>query len=708
MYQSFRTVGVLGVFLSYIGISAYAQTPAPSPASDVQRIPRQTSSTTAAAQGIFRTQSGLGLGSVRVLLAPEDGGMSVTTNTTGDGVFRMLDLRPGRYLLTATLVGYLPVLREGIELRAGEVFVLEQTLLPEAGAPEPASLPVPELPSVYRNVPLAPLPPASVSIAASPTEITPSDKIFTRASNRWEYDFPEYRRYSPPTLNTAPKGGDVQYTQGRWYDPFNTNRLKGDAPIFGQQTFLNLLLASDTNTEGRRLPTTSNLASADPDAEEVFGRFGQFFLSQNFSLSADLFHGDTSYRPADWRVKFTPEFNINYFKVRENGIVSVDPRRGTTRLDTKIGIQEAFVEARIKSLSTAFDFVSVRAGIQTFNSDFRGFIFFDQEPGVRIFGNLRSNRYQYNLAYFTMLEKDSNSGLNSMSYRGRQVFVANLYRQDFIKPGYTIQASFHYDKDDATLQFDTNRFLVRPAAIGIARPHKIRSYYYGLTGDGHIGRINITHAFYQVLGYDSRNLIAGKRTDINAQMAAAEASIDKDWFRLRASVFFSSGDDNPRDGTARGFDAILDNTSFGGGIFSFWNREGIRLTGSGVALVHGGSLIPSLRSSKTQGQASFVNPGLILYNAGMDVELTPKLRAVLNFSTVQFHHTQPLELLLFQAPIRRGVGADTGLGFLYRPEHSDNIVFQGGFNAFAPFGGFRDIYTTPMLYSVFSNVRFQF
>jgi hypothetical protein len=88
--------------------------------------------------------------------------------------------------------------------------------------------------------------------------------------------------------------------------------------------------------------------------------------------------------------------------------------------------------------------------------------------------------------------------------------------------------------------------------------------------------------------------------------------------------------------------------------------------------------------------------------------LTPKLRAVLNFSAIQFHHTEPLELLLFQAPIRRGVGADTGIGFLYRPALSDNMVVLGGFNAFSPFSGFRDIYTSPTLYSVFSNVRFQF
>jgi len=312
------------------------------------------------------------------------------------------------------------------------------------------------------------------------------------------------------------------------------------------------------------------------------------------------------------------------------------------------------------------------------------------------------------VAAFTMLEKDTNSGLNSFEYRHQQVYVANLYRQDFIKLGYTIQVSFHYDKDDPTRQFDQNNFLFRPAPIGAVKPHAIRAYYYGLTGDGHIGRINVNHAFYQVLGHDTLNPIAGRPVDINAQMAALELSLDRDWLRYRVSFFWSSGDDNPRDGTARGFDAIFDSPNFAGGIFSFWNREGVRLTGSGVGLVGGDSLVPSLRSSKIEGQANFVNPGLFIYNAGVDADVLPKLRVFGNLNFVRFHHTEPLELLLFQKPIHAGVGADLGIGVKYRPLLSDNISFTAGFNTFFPFQGFQEISTGRTLYSLFTNVRFQF
>jgi len=527
--------------------------------------------------------------------------------------------------------------------------------------------------------------------------------VFTPLPDRWKFDWPDYQRYGP-----ADKNAEAPYVKGHWYDPFNRNKLKGDYPIFGQRTFLNLNLVSDTAVTGRKLPVPSGLGSDDPDSAEFFGRMGQFAYSQNFSFSATLFHGDTAYRPVDWQIKFTPEINVNYLKVRENGIVNPDVRAGTARLDAHAALQEAFVEAKIADLSKSFDFASFRAGVQTFNSDFRGFVFFDQEPGLRLFGTLDSNRYQFNAAYFSMLEKDSNSGLNSMAYRNQQVLVGNLYRQDFLKPGYNIQVSFHYDKDDATLQYDTNGFLVRPAAVGLARPHKVRSYYYGLTGDGHIGRLNLTHAFYQVLGYDSKNPIAGKRTDINAQMAAAELSWDRNWIRFRGSFFWASGDDNPRDGTARGFDAILDNSNFAGGFFSFWNREGIRLTGSGVSLVSPGSLLPSLRSSKTQGQANFVNPGIFIYNGGADVEITPKLRGVLNLNVIRFAQTEPLELILLQAPIHNGVGVDSGFGVTYRPPLTENMVITGAFNAFSPAQGFRDIFTDKTLFSVAANVRFRF
>ena len=598
--------------------------------------------------------------------------------------------------------------RSDLIVRAGELVSVEVTLVSTVNGvtrriPDELSAPS------YRDLPRAA--PEDTN-GVQPGAIPPDQNVFIKDADRWKFDWPEYRRYGP--RDEAP------YEPKHAYDPFHRNKLKGDYPIFGQQTFLAITLTSDTFVDGRGLPAASGVSTSSPNSSNFFGQFGQFALAENLAFSFDLFHGDTSFKPVDWRIKVTPEVNVNYLAVQENGIVNQDVTAGTTRLDAHLGLQEAFFEAKIKDLSHNYDFVSTRLGIQTFNSDFRGFIFFDQEPGARVFGNLGANRYQYNLAYFAMLEKDTNSGLNSMSYRHQQVMVANLYRQDFLKPGYTIQASYHFNKDDPSVQFDTNNFLVRPAPVGAVfsngklQTNTIRAHYLGVTGDGHFGWLNINHAFYQVLGHDAFNVIANAVSprnggrDINAQMAALELSVDRDWMRYRASFFWASGDKHPQGSTERGFDAILDNSNFAGGFFSFWNREGIRLTSTGVGLVQGDSLLPTLRTNKLEGQSNFVNPGVFIYNAATDIDITPKLRAVLNLNLIRFDHTEPLELLLFQSRVHAGVGADSGIGLVYRPALSENIAITGVFNVFAPFQGFKDIYTGSTLYSVAANVRFRF
>ena len=90
--------------------------------------------------------------------------------------------------------------------------------------------------------------------------------------------------------------------------------------------------------------------------------------------------------------------------------------------------------------------------------------------------------------------------MNTFIDRPKQTLIANCYRQDFIWPGYTAQLNFVYDRDRASMLFDRNDFLVRPDPAGVATPHSVNSYYLGWTGEGHINRFNISHAFYEVLG----------------------------------------------------------------------------------------------------------------------------------------------------------------------------------------------------------------
>jgi hypothetical protein len=431
-----------------------------------------------------------------------------------------------------------------------------------------------------------------------------------------------------------------------------------------------------------------------------------------------VFEGDTAFKPASQRLKATLIANLNYLRVEENAIVKPDVRRGTTRTNGFLALQEIWYERKLRDLSPNYDFLSIRAGSQPFSSDFRGFIFSDTNTGVRLFGNYASNRFQYNLALFDRREKDTNSGLNTLwERRGQQVLVANLYWQDFLRKGFTEEFSIHQMHDQKSFKYDRNGILVRPAPVGVFTPHSINATYLGAAGLGHIGRINIDHALYLVWGRDSLNPIAGpdpKLRDrdsqrVSAGMAALELSIDRDWYRPRLGFFYATGDRHPRDRDAHGFDSIYDSANFAGGGFSFFNRLGIKLAGSGVALVERGSLLPSLRSSKDEGQPNYVNPGVRLVTAGLDVDVTPRLKAIFTANAIALDTTKPVEALLFQGNIHRHLGEDISLGARFRPYLNNNVAIVGGVAAFKPGQGFEDIYErSKTLYHVFTNVILTF
>jgi hypothetical protein len=481
--------------------------------------------------------------------------------------------------------------------------------------------------------------------------------------DRWRIGFPEYDRYG----DRGARGRDVPFNRGSWYNPYEQNVLKGDRPIFGNDIFMILSGVSTTAVEIRRTPSGNNVSSANPDSNNFFGRPESLSFSETVQVSFELFKGQTVFQPRRWAFKISPTFSVpNYLNARENGIVNVDVRRGTNRTDYWVSLEEAFGEVKLFDTNDNYDFVSIRAGIQPFTADFRGFLYSDNNLGVRGFGGLSNNKSQFNFAWFHQLEKDTNSNLNAFKFRKQNVYIANFFRQDFLTKGYTIQAVGAFNDDRGDIHYDDNGFLVRPALVGSARVHKVQAGYVGVNGDGHIGLWNLTNSYYFAFGRDTFNPIAGHKTDIRAHMAAVEVSRDMDWLRFRGSFFFASGDEDPTDDVAGGFDAIFDDPNFAGGQFSYWNRQGIRLVSTEIGLVQPNSLLPSLRSSKTEGQANFVNPGIFIYNAGVDAELTQTVKAIFNANYLRFHRTEPLEYVLFQPGVRHDIGFDLSLGVVYR------------------------------------------
>ena len=553
---------------------------------------------------------------------------------------------------------------------------------------------------------------------AGPSSVIPREPQtsadFVPIEDRWRSGYPFWDRYG----HGHRLDDDYPFNPGRVTDPFNQNVLKGDYPIAGQHTFLETTGQSFSIFEGRQVPTptTPFEATERPGTYNFFGRNGQFIFLQFFSYSFDLFHGDAAFKPVDWRIKITPIFNMNNLSLQELGNTSPNTLQGTSRFRTFFTLQEWFVEKKIADLSSDYDFMSVRVGSQPFSSDFRNFLFADVNRAVRLFGTRNANRDQFNLAYFSQQEKDTNSLLNTFDNRHQNLIFANYYRQDFLFPGYTVQGSVNYDNDQPTVKYDKNRFLVRPDPVGVVKPHEVDVVYLGLAGDGHIGRYNLTHQFYWALGRDSMNPLANRAQNINGKFFAIEGSYDRDWVRFRTSFLYSSGDHNPNNGTSTGFDTIFNSLlgggqQFAGGQFSFWQRQNLPLFG--VNLVNRGSLIPDLRSSQIQGQANFVNPGLFLYNAGVDFDITPKLKMINNVNLLFFDSTAPLEQFLFAGKIDRSIGTDISAGFEYRPLVSDNVIMMFGVATLVPGQGLRALFNNSnnrvgLMDQVFLNLTLQY
>ncbi|MFN3469630.1 MAG: hypothetical protein ACK4Z7_07975 [Novosphingobium sp.] len=512
-------------------------------------------------------------------------------------------------------------------------------------------------------------------------------------------------------------------------DPFHHSLLKGDRPLArgkrpgflkGDDWFLIAGAVSDTIVEPRSFPIpVGNQTTSDPGQIDVFGRSNSLVLAQTFIASVSLLKGMTAFKPPTVEYRIAIAGNINHVQVPERRVLFVEPSKGTRRTDGFVGVQEAFVDYHLGRFDTKrYDFVSVRAGIQPMQSDFRGFLFNDNQLGIRLFGNRDNNRFQFNLAAFWRLEKDTNSGLNDITQSPRDDFVlmANLYRQDFPVVGLTsqISATWNINRERGQVAVDKNGFPVRPALLGDLRSRSYDVVYLGYAADGHIGRLNLTAQVYGALGSDSNNFLTSGPARIRAFMAAAELSYDFDWTRIRLSGLWASGDDDPYDRVEGGFDAIFENPQFAGADTSYWVRQTIPFAGGGRAVSVNGrnGILNSLRSSKEQGQSNFTNPGTMLLGLGTDFDLTPTLRVSTNVNHLWFENTKVLQVLRNEGSIPRAIGWDASVSAIWRPNASQNLVFRLSGAMLEPGAGFDDLFAQQgkarRFYSVLANATLAF
>lgn len=495
-----------------------------------------------------------------------------------------------------------------------------------------------------------------------------------------------------------------------WYDPYNQNTYKADKPIRHGDEFINLSVIADGLYEYRRLPTPVGGQGTNKGGENgIFGDPQSTLFNGNLILNAVYIKGDTTFKPPEYELHLTPVLNYNYATAGEAGVLNINPAAGRSRSDQWIGLQEAFVDYHIRNVSDRYDFDSVRFGIQPFSSDFRGFLFQDNQLALRFFGNRDNNRWQYNVAWIRRLEKNTNSGLNDVTRKPRNddTYLINVYRQDWPVLAFTSQLTLAHNRnrENGEQFYDDNGFLQRPAPIGTHNPRKYQVTYLGYNGDGHIGRLNLTMSTYLEAGHQDTGVLFNNVTQIRGLFAAAEASYDFDWLRLRLSAVYGSGDHNPYNHTASGFDAIFENPIIAGADTSFWIRQSIPLVGGGgVALSSRNGELADLRTSKDFGQSNFENPGVILIGLGADADLLPQLRLSANFNHLWFDSAQVISILRNQQAHSNNIGWDLSTAAIYRPFNTQNIIFRLSGAVLLPDEGYRSLFPPQTDYSVLGNL----
>ncbi len=547
-------------------------------------------------------------------------------------------------------------------------------------------------------------------------------------------EFPVPDRWRIVTSLCPKKGGD-QSIYGLYpnlssvcrskLDPYHQNILKGDRPLpegkrpgFLKEDdwFFVANVVSDTVVEPRSFPTPVGVQTTSrPDSLDVFGRADSLVLAQTIIAGVALIKGETTYKPPAIEYRLTLAAQVNHVDVNERRILFVEPSRPTHRTDHFVGVQEAFIDYHLGAYDTSrYDFISVRAGIQPMQADFRGFLFQDNQLGIRLFGNRDNNRFQFNVGAFWRLEKDTNSGLNSIvdSPRDDWVFFANAYRQDFPLVGLTSQLSVTYNMNregGRELKIDDNGFPVRPALLGDLRSREYDVVYLGYAVDGRIGRINLTGQLYGAFGEDRNSFFTSRKADIASYFGAAELSYDSDWARFRLQGLFASGDGDPYNDTEAGFDAIFENPIFAGADTSYWIRQVIPFAGGGraVGVNTRNGILNNLRSSKEQGQSNFNNPGTVLLGAGADFDLSATTRLSANVNHLWFHKTDTIEALRQEGTVPSSIGTDVSAALIWRPNANQNLVFRLSGAVFDPSRGFRDLFTqsgkSDLFYSVLFN-----
>jgi hypothetical protein len=472
-----------------------------------------------------------------------------------------------------------------------------------------------------------------------------------------------------------------------WLDSYRGyNPMKADRPVFGED-FLNLSAVAGTLIEDRRIPST---AMGVPDAQgERTATHNQLFFNQSLSLDAVLYRGDTVFRPPDWQWRFTTVLSAS----------GTHTDGKTTSADTD-AVQALWFEKHLRDVSSHDDFDSARIGIQSLTSDFRGFLLSDQPVAARLFGTRDNNIFQYNAAWFRSFRKNSVS-LNDITagLPRNDVLLANLYWQDFPRAGLTSEFVGAYNRNREPGMQELLGLGTANAPAARAK-HDYDVGYFGYGIDGHLGRLNATAMTYGLLGNEKQATFNAGSARVQSWFAASEWSVDFDRRRWRLSLLHASGDDNPHDRRATGFDGLTANPVFAGTDSSFFIHQQLALAGGVFNLKSRNALLPTLSPTSNSGQSNFSNPGLDLVGFGLDWDVAPQWRLSFDANQLWLDQTAVLAALMLR-PIPSNLGAELAVNAFWRPFSNQNVILRMSNAMLMRGAGYRALYDGGVPYSTF-------
>ncbi len=324
-------------------------------------------------------------------------------------------------------------------------------------------------------------------------------------------------------------------------------------------------------------------------------------------------------------------------------------RREDDDEETDLALEESWLQVAVNKKFG----INVRVGIQDYKSDLIGSIYSDTDLGVRVTGSYKG--VDWSLYGTNRLENDLLSDFNQItSFRDQQVYIAHLQfniGKTIVKP------SIHFNIDE---EGDHGRGRA-------GRDEDVEALYFGFTTYGPIGPVNLLTGLYGVFGNQDNVSLVGAIPLRDQNIRAFVAYFDVSYPMLNGKIaphlgaFYASGDNDPFDSEATGFDAISDHVDvWGSKGFMIDDRVSLGALG-GRTLMRHDSPYTSLRD--TDANSNFVNPGAVALNIGLNTKPCEKLSVDTNFTYFWWKETDSLEAIMAALGIPDNLGSTLGFEF---------------------------------------------